>query len=76
MSTPPGDEVFVMAGYGGRRLTLRATEALEESFDIQDRWYDPGGNHEELYRGLCYGDGLFVATGTKKRGAWGAFFDV
>lgn len=64
MPVDAGQPVAVVVGYGGRRVMSRDGVTWEHFVEI-----DPnGGDDNNLFRGVCYGNGLFVAVGGASNG--------
>ncbi|MFT3767946.1 MAG: hypothetical protein QM820_21050 [Minicystis sp.] len=60
----PGEPRFVAVGYGGRRLS--STDGIAWTHDIV---VDPnGGDDDNLFRGVGYADGVFIAVGGSSKG--------
>lgn len=63
-STPTGEPLFVAVGYGGRRM-----RSVDGSAWTNDVVVDPnGGDDNTLFRGVGFGDGVFVAVGGSSEG--------
>lgn len=59
-----GDPLFIAVGYGGRRIS--SIDGLTWANDVI---VDPnGGDDNTLFRGVGYGDGLFIAVGGSSEG--------
>ena len=57
--TTRGGNVFVAVGYGGRRMS----SVDGKTWENETQWVENGGDDDNLLRGACYGNGLFVAVG-------------
>ncbi|MBL8743124.1 MAG: hypothetical protein JNK04_18570 [Myxococcales bacterium] len=61
---PSGTPIFVAVGYGGRRMSSLDGVTWENDIVV-----DPnGGDDNNLFRGLGYANGLFVAVGGSSEG--------
>jgi hypothetical protein len=61
---PSGTPIFVAVGYGGRRMSSVDGQSWQNDIVVDEN----GGDDNNLFRGVGYANGLFVAVGGSSEG--------